>query len=310
MHRDAFPSDRQSFAYRPVELLGIAAGIAALTGTRPDARQWLVRILQRTSGMHSDDGWSRGLQCAAEALIGNESLPRIAPSGMKIEEIALWRWAARSLAGGPADRELDTSLLKMAMLTVPSGMDLARQAVLLQSLRSVVNEIIESEVEQNWQTGRRQRDAESLVVTLCRRFHLLAEQLRHRHDDRSTVIVTDEYDVQDLMHAVLKLHFCDVRPEEVTPSVAGKSGRMDFLLKRERLVVETKMTRKGLDQKKVGDELIIDVRRYREHPDCGTLVCFVYDPSGICHAPDALEHDLSRNEGSLRVIVVVCPKGL
>jgi hypothetical protein len=68
---------------------------------------------------------------------------------------------------------------------------------------------------------------------------------------------------------------------------------MDFLLKRERIVVEAKMTRKGLDQKKVGDELIIDMRRYRLHPDVQTLVCFVYAPGGYCKAPTALENDLS-----------------
>jgi len=112
------------------------------------------------------------------------------------------------------------------------------------------------------------------------------------------------------MRALLILHFEDVRPEEVTPSVGGKSGRMDFLLKGERLVVETKMTRRGLDQKAVGDELIIDMRRYRAHPDYRTLVCFVYDPGGFCHAPAALENDLSDQDGDFRTVVVVCPRGL
>jgi len=34
-----------------------------------------------------------------------------------------------------------------------------------------------------------------------------------------------------------------------------------------------------LDQSKVVDELVIDKAHYRQHPDCRTLVCFVYDPS-------------------------------
>jgi REase_DpnII-MboI len=50
----------------------------------------------------------------------------------------------------------------------------------------------------------------------------------------------DEYDVQDSLHALLKLHFDDVRREEWTPSYAGSQSRMDFLLKREKIVVETK----------------------------------------------------------------------
>jgi len=157
--------------------------------------------------------------------------------------------------------------------------------------------------------GRRERDASTLVVSLCRRFHLFAHQLRDRHHDRGTVRVFDEYDVQDLMHALLKLHFEDVRAEEVTPSVAGKSGRMDFLLKAERLVVETKMARRNLQEKQIGDEVIIDQRRYRSHPDLGTLVCLVYDPGGYCRAPAALENDLTGVDGRFRSVVIVCPRG-
>lgn len=45
------------------------------------------------------------------------------------------------------------------------------------------------------------------------------------------LFLEDEYDVQDLPHALLLLYFDDVRAEEWTPSYAGKSARMDFLLK-------------------------------------------------------------------------------
>ena len=43
--------------------------------------------------------------------------------------------------------------------------------------------------------------------------------------------VTDEYDVQDLFHAILLLHFDDVRAEEVTPSgrVSGRKDRREAL---------------------------------------------------------------------------------
>ena len=156
----------------------------------------------------------------------------------------------------------------------------------------------------------RGRDTLAVVATLCRRFHLFARQLQDRHHDRATVSVADEYDVQDLMHALLRLHFEDVRAEEVTPSVAGKSGRMDFLLKAEKLVLETKMTRRGLGQKEVGDELIVDMKRHRSHPDLRTLVCFVYDPGGFCRSPAALENDLTGGDGRFRSVVIVCPRGM
>jgi hypothetical protein len=72
--------------------------------------------------------------------------------------------------------------------------------------------------------------------------------------------------VQDLLHAILKLHFDDVRPEEVTPSYAGRASRVDFYLPRERIVVEAKMTRANLGQKEVANQLLIDVARYAQMP--------------------------------------------
>jgi hypothetical protein len=86
------------------------------------------------------------------------------------------------------------------------------------------------------------------------------------------------------------------------------AAAMDFLLKNERTVVETKMTRDGLGARQVGDELLIDIGRYRAHQDCSTLVCFVYDPLGIIGNPASLEADLSRDHGGLRVRVWVMPK--
>ena len=146
------------------------------------------------------------------------------------------------------------------------------------------------------------------IERLCQRLPLVIRQLRKRHDNRPTLDVGDEYDVQDLLHALLLLFFDDVRPEEYTPSYAGKSTRMDFLLKQESVVIETKMTRAGISEKQIGDELIIDIAHYREHPSCKTLVCLVYDPDHRIANPRGLERDLSKSNG-LRIVVLVVPRG-
>jgi len=85
-----------------------------------------------------------------------------------------------------------------------------------------------------------------IIRNICDRFHLVTRQLRTRYSDRETIDIQDEYDVQDLFHALLHLNFEDIRPEEWAPSNAGKSTRVDFLLKSERIVVEIKKTRRGL----------------------------------------------------------------
>jgi hypothetical protein len=148
-----------------------------------------------------------------------------------------------------------------------------------------------------------------IVESTCLRFHAVVRQLRTRHGGRPAFDIEDEYDVQDLLHALLRLHFDDIRPEEWTPSYAGKSSRMDFLLKSERVVIEVKMTRKGLDAKQLGEELIVDIAHYRNHADCGTLVCFVYDPENRIANPAGLESDLSQDDPGFHVRLIIAPKG-
>lgn len=146
-----------------------------------------------------------------------------------------------------------------------------------------------------------------IIENLCDRFHLVARQLRERYDERETIDIQDEYDVQDLFHALLHLEFEDIRPEEWVPSNAGKSTRVDFLLKPERIVVEIKKTRKGLGAKEVGSQLIEDIHRYSSHPDCDALVCFVYDPDGRVANPRGLESDLNKDTDELVVQTYIRP---
>ncbi|NNB42270.1 DUF2321 domain-containing protein [Pseudomonas chlororaphis] len=152
-------------------------------------------------------------------------------------------------------------------------------------------------------------DGFKLLEHICSRFHLVAKQLRTRHADRDSLIVADEYDVQDLLHALLRVHFDDIRPEEWTPSYAGSSSRVDFLLKEEQIIVEVKKTRESLKARHVGEQLIIDIERYRAHPDCKKLICFVYDPEGWVNNPRGLESDLNRKDEDLEVKVLIVPKG-
>jgi len=140
---------------------------------------------------------------------------------------------------------------------------------------------------------------------LISRFHTVARQLRRRYNNRVTLDVNDEYDVQDLLHALLQIHFDDIRAEEWTPSYAGSSSRMDFLLKTEKIVVEVKKTRSGLGAREIGEQLSVDIVKYRSHPDCKCLICFVYDPEEQIPNPRGLEQDLSEPVGGIDVRVYV-----
>jgi hypothetical protein len=152
-------------------------------------------------------------------------------------------------------------------------------------------------------------DALETMVTICQRFHLVARQLSDRYGGRETLTIRDEWDALDLLHALLRLFFDDIRPEEWTPSYAGGPSKIDFLLKNEKIVIETKMTRQGRGARDIGGELLIDIGRYAAHPDCHTLICFVYDPDGHIGNPSGLENDLTRVHGDLHVKCIVAPKG-
>lgn len=158
------------------------------------------------------------------------------------------------------------------------------------------------------QDGAGATDQLSLIEKLCLRFHSAARQLQARHDGRTTINIEDEYDVQDLFHAILKLHFDDIRPEEWTPSYAGRSARVDFLLKKERIVIEIKKTRPRLKDGEVGEQLIIDRARYEHHPDCDLLICFIYDPEGRIGNPNGLARDLENHGGGPKMRVIIAPK--
>lgn len=144
-----------------------------------------------------------------------------------------------------------------------------------------------------------------LVSRLLRRFHRAVRQLKHRHDDRPGISISDEYDVQDFLHALLRSLFDDIRSEEYCPSYAGGASRIDFLLKAESIAIEVKLASSSLRDKKIGEQLLIDVQRYKAHPGCKTLFCLVYDPQGEIRNPAGLESDLTKKHDALDVQVIV-----
>jgi len=155
-------------------------------------------------------------------------------------------------------------------------------------------------------------DAIEKLEMISDNFHLVARQMRDRRENRSTLEIDDEYDVQDLFHSLLWLFFDDIRSEEYSPSYAGGSSKIDFLIKKEKIAVETKMTRRGNrnEDNRVGQELLVDIDRYKEHPDCQSLVCFFYDPEGRIGNPSGVTADLmKKNTSELRVHVFIRPTG-
>lgn len=146
-------------------------------------------------------------------------------------------------------------------------------------------------------------DAVKVVLTLGERFLYIERELAIRRENRPTVTVTDEYDAQDLLRAMLAIFYDDVRPEDVAGSFAGATSRVDFVIPEFELAIELKFSRPTLDSKKLGEELIVDRERYASRKDVRHLLCLVFDHSGLLRNPRGLEKDLSR-ESSLENFAV------
>jgi len=230
--------------------------------------------------------WRRDTEVVIENIFGNES--------RHLKDFTGINYRLGYLGPGTADYEYDEAFDR----------GLTSATAVLESMRDEVAAFWDNE------PSVPSRGPVTIVEHICDRFHLVVRQVRSRHGGRQTLSVEDEYDVQDLLHALLCLDFDDIRPEEWTPSYAGAHSRVDFLLKQEQIVIEAKKTRQGLSAKEVGEQLIVDIKRYQAHPDCQMLLCFVYDPEGSIANPRGIENDLNGHHNALEVKVIIAPKGL
>ena len=138
------------------------------------------------------------------------------------------------------------------------------------------------------------------------RFHEFAVALREHPHGREGFQIWDEYDVQYLLKALLKLFFEDVRPEEWTPSHLGSSNRMDFLLKEQRIAIEVKLASESHRDKHIGNELAVDIQHYKNR--CHTLYCLIYDPGNHIQNRGGLLGDLRRaSVPDLKVVPYIAP---
>lgn len=148
-------------------------------------------------------------------------------------------------------------------------------------------------------------DAISVVTQVGERFKNVSNQLKKRRAPDAPLLIKNEYDFQYVFHALLRLFFDDVRAEEWTPKEAGSNKRMDFLIPKHFLAVELKHTREGLDAIKLGDELIVDIEHYKQHPKVSTIVCIVIDRENFIENPAGIESDLTRVQDDLTIVTKV-----
>jgi hypothetical protein len=179
------------------------------------------------------------------------------------------------------------------------------EAVLIDLVAKLEAEVNRRELRASFNTSF--SGALQQILQLAETFHGAALSLRNRQHQRPDFEIQNEYDVQDLFGAMLLTRVKEVRREEYGPSYAGASTRSDFYLKNDSIVLEMKMIREGLNDKKLGEELINDIAHYKQR-NCKAVVCFVYDPEHKLKNPAVIEADLSKPTDGMEVKVIIRPK--
>lgn len=190
----------------------------------------------------------------------------------------------------------------------PEGLKKKAFALGLNQVRDLLETCIKHISKNEQKPDKLAKESIQFIENLCNRFPCIAKQICTEYRSKRLLSIKDEYDVQHLLHALLLIQFDDIRPEEYNPSCAGATSRADFLIKQEKILIEVKKTRDNLKDKEIGEQLIIDIKRYSENQDCKTLICFVYDPEQLILNPHGLESDLSGEHDKLEVKVIIAPK--
>jgi hypothetical protein len=140
---------------------------------------------------------------------------------------------------------------------------------------------------------------------ICRRLPISFAIMGREMQNRTGLKVTDEYDVQRILHAICATIFEEVEYEDPTPKMAAGSSRLDLLLRRERVAIETKMIGDHLTLQKLREDLAKDILYFRVHQDAGSLFIFVYDPNRKILSPPGFEAAFHSDSDDFPVRIVV-----
>lgn len=276
-------------------LIGIAAGVGAMATARAGDVASIARVQAATVR-------ARVLRLWAEALCSGTAqfTPTHIATAMRLLEEAV-----------PASDDDRAALLWLGMRVLQSGTThddaLAQLDPTLSDLRRSLGTVAAAALlpvsvallvdAQSAIAPERLVRASALerVLQLLDQFGGSAAIVAKRYGQRPPFVISDEYDVQDLFHALVLPIAPDCEAEDPTPKRAGKSSRLDFVSRQLRMGFEMKFVHDTGHTEKLRREILLDEATYHEHPYVERVVAFLYDPNRHITPLDRgiLERDLS-----------------
>jgi hypothetical protein len=137
---------------------------------------------------------------------------------------------------------------------------------------------------------------------LLRRLPLVARELGRR--ERAPLTIRDERDLDDLVRALLPIHFDDVRVEARTPRYSPGNRSAFWLPEAEALVVAY-LVGTRFDEATLAARHAEDVEYCRARSGILHLVMFIHDPDRRLRGAERLEAQWSRSERKPAVRLVI-----
>jgi REase_DpnII-MboI len=137
----------------------------------------------------------------------------------------------------------------------------------------------------------------ALVERICRRLPQAAKILAVRsRKGKSPFDIVDEYDVQDLLHGILRAYLKHSVQEDPLPKVAAaKGGRADVSIEALGVLIEVKYVHSPDDQKRIFEEFSQDLVLYAQWSHLRTLIYLIYN-SGDLRDAEAFERLAGQQE--------------
>lgn len=151
----------------------------------------------------------------------------------------------------------------------------------------------------------------STLRYILSRFPMLVRQLSVRYDNRETLEIKDEHDVQDFVQVLLTLFFDHIEPMENRAMHNYGGNRFDLFFRDQRIVLVIKMTGSMLKNEKLIAHIKSDFDTYSQRPDCDSLIYFVYDPENLLTNPLELKDQMEAiANGNLQLTVYIFSQSL
>lgn len=147
-----------------------------------------------------------------------------------------------------------------------------------------------------------------LLLQLCKRLPHAVKVLSRRRKDKKPFDLEDEYDAQDLLHAILRSYFKYSVAENPIPKIGGISSRADFSIEEIGVVIEVKFVHNPTEQERIVKQFAEDLQFYSQVTYLEHFIYVVYGADDLKdpEALDKLEGEKSLGGRDFTAYIVRC----